>query len=167
VRDGDGERAITHRPRVDEQAQAAGARTRRFGARQVSFHAQRTAFTDARCERLVFEQLFHALLARPDTQELTDPAPVSHEGEGDIRTRKSGVLDDLGDVAGLRRARTQELAARRDVEEEVVDLHARPGAHTERTQYRRAAAFDQHLQACVGVSRTGAQAEAADRGDAR
>jgi hypothetical protein len=113
------------------------------------------------------KHLLHALAARRDTQKLTHPTPVTGQGNGDVRPRERDLFHHFADMPGFGRARAQELASGRHVEEEIAHLEPSADGGAERFRLGGAAGLHGQLEAGLLAPRPGEQREPADRSDAR
>ena len=167
LRDGARERPVAHRASVDQEVQRGGARARTLRGRQVRLELHRAGAARAGLEPLArVERLRRPFAPGSRAKPLARAAPVANEKEADVGPGERGEEERLAHVGRLRPGRLQELAARRDVEEEVTHLDAGPLGDARRARTRGSAALEQDLDALLRASSARRKPQLRDRSDA-
>jgi hypothetical protein len=170
LRHGPGERPVTHGASVDEQVERDRPGARALGRGQVRLDAQRATLGRRRLEPLPLERLTHALAPARCAEPVARGPPVAHEEERHVRSGERREEDRLAHVRGLGPRRLQELAPRRDVEEELADLHRGPFRRAGGPRGGRGSALDGDLRGlgrptrCSGAPRLETRTCGAGRG---
>ncbi len=113
-------------------------------------------------------QLVQALADALRRRTLAAPsATAARQREADLRIRERELGGDPRDLRRFRRVRLQELAARRQVVEEIADLDERPFGRPHFGDGSDDAAVDADLGPGLLAARTSAHQKMRDRGDGR
>src|SRR5262249_51086107 len=152
---------------VHEEEELRGAGAGALGPREVGLDGEGAPLAPYGGELFAGEGTPGALFAGRGAEPLADDAAVARQDERDAGPAERRGLDDLRDARGLRRGRLEELAARRDVEEELAHLDHGAGRGGGRSDGALAASLDAHERALGVAAPARAELELADRRDAR
>ena len=158
---------VLHRATVHEDVQRDGAGARTLGRREVRLDVHRATLTLAGLEALLRDDLTHPLEARSGPRDLARDLAVAAEREAHARGREGREHEHLSHVSALGRRGLEELAARRDVEEEVAHLDVGADGAPRRAHLGVTAADDDDLRPRVVAPQPGREREARDGRDAR